>query len=147
MRQFIFILFSIISTKLYSQIDSSKNKEGNFVINERMPIFLNGGEKGLMKILSDSVRYPPAAIKDNIGGIVRVEFTIDTTGNLENIRILKSISEDIDNEALRVVAFLNGWQPGYQNEKKVKVVYAIPVGFWPNPKFKRKYLKNESKVK
>ena len=145
MRQITLLILCLFSLNAFGQSDSIEEQTFDdttkiFTAVETMPEFLHDGEKGLMKIISESVKYPPLALKDKVGGIVKVQFTVDTTGNVTNIKILQSIREDIDNEAMRVVGLFNGWRPGTQNEKKVRVVYTMRINFWPNDKFKRKYL-------
>jgi hypothetical protein len=62
-------------------------------------------------------------------------------GNIMDIKIVKGIRDDIDKEAIRLIGLLNGWTPGTQNGKKVKVVFNLPLYFYPDNKFKRKYKK------
>ena len=124
-----------------SDTESIKKNTRALEIDETMPVFLNGGEKGLMKIITDSVRYPPAALKDKVGGIVKVKFTVDTNGNVVDINVIQSVREDIDQEAIRIISLLNGWKPGMQGDKKVNVVYMVPISFWPDKKSKKRYLK------
>ena len=125
----------------YSQSDSNMV----FTIIEEQPVFLKGGDNGLYKIIEENLTYPQAALYDRVGGKVVVEFTVDTSGNLIDINILQGLREDIDQEALRLVGLLTPWKPGMQNNKKVKVRYMIPLYFWPDDQFKKKYLKKNGK--
>lgn len=110
-----------------SKGDTSKT----FTLVETMPEF-PGGTGNIQKVIKENLKYPDSAIKDSVTGKVFVNFVVDTTGNLINIKILKGVREDLDNEALRVVGLLNGWTPGIQRGKKVKVAYSLPIHFTLN---------------
>lgn len=116
-----------------------------FAIIERAPEFPGGFER-LSKILEDNFRYPKSAIADGVGGVVITEFAIDTAGNLMNIRILKGVREDIDQEAMRLVGLLNGWTPGTQGGKKVKVWYQMPITFHPDKKLQKRNKKKRKNI-
>lgn len=125
----------------YSEFDSTEV----FAIVEEIPVFLRGGDKGLMQIISDSLNYPITARRDGVQGRVIAQFTVDTTGNLIDISIAEGVREDIDNEALRLIGLLNGWKPGVQNNKKVKVRYSIPLYFSLDYGTRKKKAKNGTK--
>jgi len=105
-----------------------------------MPLF-KGGDKAINKILVDNLKYPKVARKERVGGKVVVQFTIDTLGNVENIKVMESVRDDIDSEAIRLVSLLKGWTPGSSNEKKVKVLLKIPIHFYPDARFERRFKK------
>jgi len=43
--------------------------------------------------------------------------------------VVKSVSPELDQEALRVVKMMPKWQPGKQNGEVVRVKYTVPVSF------------------
>lgn len=100
-----------------------------------------GGTSAIYKIIKDNLVYPQSAIDNRIGGEVIIQFEVDTSGNVDNIITLKGINEDIDKEAIRLIGLLNGWSPGKINGEKCSVVFNLPIYFYPDRKFKRKYLK------
>lgn len=101
------------------------------------------GIQALVKILKDSIRYPVTAILDGVGGTVEVGFVLDTSGNIRDVYISKSVRDDIDQEAARVLQFIStGWEPGIQNDKKVEVKFHMPIQFSPpTGKHKKRYLR------
>ena len=56
---------------------------------------------------------------------------MNSTGQIENAIVLKSVAPGLDQEALRVVRLFPNWIPGEQNGKKVSVYYTLPITFIP----------------
>ncbi|MFT3795185.1 energy transducer TonB [Flavobacterium sp.] len=61
------------------------------------------------------------------GGKLLVDFVIDTTGAVSDVRILRDIGFGAADEAKRILPLSEKWIPGKQNMKKVKVRYAFPL--------------------
>ena len=95
---------------------------------EQMPMF-PGGEYALMKHLQANIKYPPEAAKNNIEGRVIVQFVIDETGQVGEVKIVRPVSEELDAEAVRVVKALPKFEPGRQDGEAVSVWYTLPVMF------------------
>ena len=88
-----------------------------------------GGEYALMKHLQANIKYPPEAAKNNIEGRVIVQFVIDETGQVGEVKIVRPVSEELDAEAVRVVKALPKFEPGRQDGEAVSVWYTLPVMF------------------
>lgn len=97
-------------------------------IHETMPLF-PGGEAALMKYLEENIVYPPQAAKDSVQGKVIVKFLIDKSGNIDSIEVVRSVREDLDAEAVRVIKTLPKFVPGRHLGKAVAVWYTLPVTF------------------
>ena len=95
---------------------------------EQMPQF-PGGEAALMKYLQSHINYPPMAAENNIQGRVVVQFVIDKTGHVGEVKIVRSVDKDLDKEAARVCASMPKFTPGRQNGQPVSVWYTLPVSF------------------
>jgi len=98
---------------------------------ESMPGFV-GGDQALMKFLSANIKYPEAAKKNNIQGRVIVQFDVDIDGSIKNIFVVRSVSPELDAEAIRVIKLMPKWIPGKQRGKTVRVKYTLPVNFMLN---------------
>lgn len=61
------------------------------------------------------------------GGKMLVDFVIDTTGTVSNVRVLRDIGFGTADQAKVIFPFSEKWLPGKQNGKKVKVRYGMPV--------------------
>ena len=95
---------------------------------EQMPQF-PGGEAALMKYLQSHINYPPMASENGVQGRVVVQFVVDKTGRVGEVKIARSVDKDLDKEAVRVCASLPKFTPGRQNGQPVAVWYTLPVTF------------------
>ncbi|TPE44277.1 M56 family metallopeptidase [Pontibacter mangrovi] len=106
---------------------SAKEKPYTYV--EQMPRF-EGGEQEMMRFLGMNTRYPKAAKEAGTEGLVVLGFVVEKDGSLHDIKIIKSLGEGTDEEAMRVVKMMDGkWSPGLQNGKPVRVQYTMPIRF------------------
>ncbi|MBL0342233.1 MAG: TonB family protein [Bacteroidetes bacterium] len=69
---------------------------------EIMPKF-QGGDGNLMTYLSSHIRYPSKALSNNIAGTVYVSFVVDTSGLVRNVQLIRGISQDCDQEAMKAM--------------------------------------------
>ena len=88
-----------------------------------------GGEKALQKYLEDNLVYPTAARKMEVTGEVVVEFTVERGGALSGVNVVKGLSTELDQEALRVVRSMGRWKPGTKNGVPVRVKMTLPINF------------------
>lgn len=129
---FLIFLFLYLINTSYGQV---VNKELDSVL--RLQVFeippeFPGGMENFYRLIEKNIKYPKEDYKQKIGGVVKADFTIDTLGKIINIKVTQSVSRNIDKEAVRVIGLLNGWKPGVQNGRKVRVKYNIPITFNPN---------------
>ncbi len=95
---------------------------------EVMPQF-PGGEAALYKYIADNLRYPANAQEDGVSGRVIVQFTVNKSGNISDVSVIRSRHPSLDREAVRVVRSMPRWNPGKQNGHPVNVIYTLPVTF------------------
>ena len=95
---------------------------------EVMPVF-PGGQDGMMKYLSDNIKYPEEAMKADIEGRVFTRFIVNEDGSVSDVEILRSVHPLLDAEAVRVVKAMPKWTPGKVGGKAVKVRYSLPLVF------------------
>ena len=99
-----------------------------FDVVEQMPEF-PGGAHALFEFLGKNIRYPEAAEKAGIQGRVIVTFVVMKDGSVDRAKVVKSVSPELDAEALRCVKSMPKWIPGKQNGEAVNVKYTIPLTF------------------
>ena len=93
-----------------------------------MPEFM-GGDKARIRFLASNLKYPQAARKAGIQGMVYVTYVVEKDGSITNARLLRGIGGGCDEEAVRVVAAMPKWKPGTQRGKPVRVQYNLPIKF------------------
>ena len=108
-----------------------------FDVVEQMPKF-PGGDNGLMTFLKNTIKYPEAAEKAGKQGRVVVTFVVNTDGSISDAKVARSVSEELDAEALRVINAMPKWTPGKQNGKDVRVKFTLPVTFKLNKPAEKK---------
>ena len=109
-------------------VDDVKKPEEVFRSVEQMPQF-PGGDAALMKFLSSHINYPPMAAENGVQGKVIVQFVVDKTGKVGEVKVIRSLDKDLDHEAIRVCQALPKFTPGRQNGRPVSVWYTLPIQF------------------
>ena len=107
-----------------------------FQVVEQMPEF-PGGMSEAMKFLAKNIKYPVAAQQAKIEGRVIVQFVVGKDGSVSDVHTVRSVSPELDAEAIRVVSMMPKWNPGKQRGKAVSVSYTMPIMFRlqsPEPK-------------
>lgn len=88
-----------------------------------------GGSAAMMQFIAKNLRYPKAAQEAGVQGRVMLQFTVGQDGTLSDIKVLRSVSAEIDAEAVRVVRSMPRWTPAKANGKPISARYMVPVAF------------------
>ena len=99
-----------------------------FQVVEQMPEF-PGGMSEAMKFLAKNIKYPVTAQQAKIEGRVIVQFVVGKDGSISDVHTVRSVSPELDAEAIRVVSMMPKWNPGKQRGKAVSVSYTMPIMF------------------
>ena len=121
----------MIANRNFEFIEIEEYDDEVFMVVENMPEF-PGGDLGLMKYIQKNVRYPPIAKEYNITGKVFIQFIVDKTGSVINVKVARGVDKNLDAEAMRVVKSLPKYKPGKQRGKAVRVMFTIPINFTLN---------------
>ena len=62
-------------------------------------------------------------------GKVFVSFIINTDGSIQDVQVLKGVSDSLNDEAVRVVSRMPKWKPGLQRGEPVRVKFNLPISF------------------
>ena len=110
------------------KVESGDESETVLTYATEMPSF-PGGDSQRLKFLSKNIRYPQQASENGVQGTVFVSFVVKKDGSLTDIKTLRGIGGGCDEEAIRVVKKMPRWNPGYQNGKKVSVLFNMRIDF------------------
>ena len=130
-------------------------KDDVMTVVEEVPQF-PGGMQELFKWLGENIKYPKNARENGDEGTAYIGFVIEKDGSISNISVKKSAKqtsidtiqqidpvtyvsktkivqnirgEDLDDEAIRVIAIMPKWKPGKHKGKVVRVAYTLPIKF------------------
>ena len=117
----------IENTELYEVIDIIDEDEV-FMVVENMPKF-PGGDLGLMRYIQKNVQYPPIAKEYHITGKVYINFIVDKSGFVTNVKVVRGVDKNLDAEAVRVIKSLPKYKPGTQRGKPERVMFTVPINF------------------
>ena len=88
-----------------------------------------GGINELMQYLVIELKYPNKSRKKGIEGRVLVNFIVNKNGAISNIKIVQSVNDELDKEAIRVVKNMPKWEPGMEDGEAVRVAFNLPINF------------------
>ena len=91
------------------------------------PVFLEKKEN-LANFIAFNLKYPEAAIKQNVTGVVKLSFVVETNGKISNLTIINSIGAGCNEEAIRVLRLLK-WMPGIHDQHAVRTRTSFTVNF------------------
>jgi len=101
-------------------------------IHTMVPVFPSfpGGEEGRVSFLQENLVYPEKAKEAGIQGTVFASFVVRSTGEITDVKILRGLSPEIDQEVIRVLELMPYWEPGrLDNDEPASVQFNMPVRF------------------
>jgi TonB family protein len=87
------------------------------------------GTARLLQDLQRAVRYPAAALRAHVTGTVRVAFTVEPTGAVDDIRILSSPSPLLSEGVVQAVQALGPFLPARRHGQLVRDTVRCPLVF------------------
>ena len=122
-------LLAVICLKAQDDVTITKIDSGKiFTTIEQVPEF-PGGLEEFSRFLSTNIIYPKIARQNKTEGRVLIRFVVQRDGSITDLKILRGVSKEIDNEALRVLAICPKWKPGMQKGRAVRCSYVVPITF------------------
>lgn len=88
-----------------------------------------GGQRALLDWVQTNMVYPQSAIEAGKQGKVIVQFVVKSDGTIGEAKVVRSKSEDLDNEALRIVRSLPRFTPRELSGVPTDVWYTLPIVF------------------
>jgi periplasmic protein TonB len=124
-------LIATFSIARAQQTDTAQRSGADTAIvdNPAKPPEFPGRENMLYRFFRKTIRYPASGVENHIQGTVLLTFIVEKDGSLSDIKVVKSVSKDIDAEAVRVMKLSPKWIPGMLNGVVVRVLYSQPISF------------------
>lgn len=127
-KYFVIIVLLVLPFISFSQANTITEEQPVFLVVEEMPVY-PGGDEAMRQFLVSNIIYPQIAKENNIQGKVFVEFIIEKTGDVTNVKVIRGVDPLLDDEAVRVVKLFPKWTPGKQEGKLVRVRFIVPIIF------------------
>lgn len=121
---FVFALTSAQSDESGSKSATQSTTQKEDVITQ--PEFKGGIEK-MYQYISDNFEYPENAAKRSVNGKMEVEFTVERSGDITYVGILKGLDYSIDEEVLRLLKGMPRWIPATKNGVPVRYKVSMPI--------------------
>lgn len=124
--------FALLGNAAMSQTDTSQSvhlTESDpevYTIVEEMPKY-PGGNAALLKYISDSIKYPPIVQEHGIFSTIYLRYTVDVDGQVKDVHVLRGDNEVMNEELIRVIRSITGYEPGRQRGRAVPVEFTIPI--------------------
>lgn len=112
----------------YTVIMYRKNSTRIYSVVEEMPEY-PGGMKAFVNYLKRKLVYPPQAKKENLEGVVAVQFVVEKDGRITSPTIVRSLRADMDSTALTAIRNMPNWIPAREHGMRVRCKYSVPVQF------------------
>lgn len=112
----------------YTVIMYRKNSTRIYSVVEEMPEY-PGGMKAFVNYLKRKLVYPPQAKKENLEGVVAVQFVIEKDGRITSPTVVRSLRADMDSAALTAIRNMPNWIPAREHGMRVRCKYSVPVQF------------------
>ena len=98
---------------------------------DERPLFSNNADPRhfLKEWVYHYLRYPQSAVRDGVQGTVMVQFIIEKDGKVSDVRVVKGVDPELDEEAVRVIAASPKWKPGKMGGNRVRSSLTVPVEF------------------
>ena len=120
MNKRIALLFSLLlACTSYAQTKKDKIEEPQFP----------GGRKELLKYMEENKVHPEAMRRLGLEGEVVVEFFVERNGVISGVNVVKKLSDEFDEEAIRLVRNMPYWIPGKKNGVPVRYHMTMPINF------------------
>jgi TonB family protein len=88
-----------------------------------------GGERAFRNYLRDSLEYPEKALRERKEGSVRLSFVVNVDGTLQDIKVVRGLSEECDAEAIRLLKEGPTWHAAVVNGRRTARTVQIIVPF------------------
>ena len=92
---------------------------------DKEPIF-PGGTAAMGSYINKSIELPNY-IPDYDQGTVYVSFVVNKDGSIQDVKVLRGLSNELNKAAVAVVKSMPNWTPGESNGKRVRVRYTVPI--------------------
>ena len=100
-------------------VTKQENEYDKVFTKVEQPAQFPGGEIAFKKYMERNLKYPENTLKAGTEAVARVQFIVDATGNVSNLKLVSDPGNGLGEEAMKLVKRGPKWQPAMQNGKAV----------------------------
>ncbi len=119
MRQLILSVVAVLMIAAGGQAQSNVDSKPSFP----------GGDEAMNQYFVENLVYPPMALENGIEGVVTIDFLVKADGSIGDIKIVRMVDPDLEEEAIRIVKSMPKWNPGVYNGVAVDSWFRVPIKF------------------
>jgi hypothetical protein len=86
-----------------------------------------GGNAAMFKFIKERLIIEESDLGERIQIKIFISFTINEQGKLEDIKVMKGISEKVDNKVVQIFKEMPNWSPAYLYGKPTRMRYSVPI--------------------
>jgi TonB family protein len=94
-----------------------------------VPATFKGGIPTMMRYIAFNIIYPQACIEQDIQGKVYVRFKVHSNGEIGDIKIIRGLIPETDNEVIRLLSYMPNFVPATCNGVAVESYFQMPINF------------------
>lgn len=87
----------------------------------------SGGISKMNAFIFDNFNIPQDTTLHIFSEKIWVEFTIYEDGSVNEVKVTKGLSDQLNKEAIRVVSTMPNWTPSYSEGTPTKTTYTLPI--------------------
>ncbi|MDO7874999.1 energy transducer TonB [Hymenobacter sp. ASUV-10] len=111
------VVEAVVENKVYTYVEQMPQLPGG------------GGNAAIVAAIQKATRYPPLALRNQVEGRIFVSFTVNSEGDVSDVKVVKGLGSGLDEETIRAVKTLPKFIPGKQNGRAVSVSFTVPITF------------------
>jgi Ca-activated chloride channel family protein len=121
-------IWELVPIEEAERMDKGKKVEKPLLAQEKMPEF-PGGQAAMMQYITQNIQYPALSKEAAISGKVAVRFTVKKDGTINKPEILRGVSWEMNEEAIRLIKAMPKWTPAQQDGKPIETTFTLPIQF------------------
>ena len=119
-------LYGAVVAHAQSTTDTISNVSDTINVVIKQPEF-KGGSQSLSKYITENFVYPADAKRRSVDGKVELEFTVEKSGDLTYIGVVKGVDPSVDEEIIQLFKTMPRWVPGTKNGKPIRYKLRMPL--------------------
>lgn len=128
------MLFSCFFASIWAiaQDDSTDVVIDSIVEDVIVPPEFRGGIDKFYEYVYTNFQYPEDSGKRNVSGTVEMEFTVEKSGDITHVLLLKGLDYTIDDVILEMMKAMPRWIPATKNGTPVRYKVSMPLTIRPS---------------